>query len=164
MRIENRMKRWVGLGALAIAVAALAFTPATAGGRHHRHGKGGHHKEHRVRAHDHRPHRADHGRHGAYHGRVRAPHGRHGAYYGQARSQGAFVIPGDIGHRHAGLYRSYYHGREYFRPHRHHHAVYHFPAHTSAGYVWRPHSYCDGRLHAAHVAYRGPKFSVSVSF
>jgi hypothetical protein len=151
------MKRLVGLGAMAIAVAALLCTPAMAGGRHHRHGKGRHHKEHRVRVQHHRPHRA-------HPGRVRAQHGRHGAYYGRARVRGAFVIPGHIGHGHAHVYRPYYHGRTFFAPHRHYHAVYYFPVYTPSGYVLRPHSYCGGSLHRTHVAYRGPRISIGVSF
>jgi hypothetical protein len=36
--------------------------------------------------------------------------------------------------------------------------------HTPAGNRWRPHSYCNGRLQRAHVAYHGPEISFSVSF
>lgn len=157
MRTRERMKRLAGLAAMAIAIAALVCTPAMAGGRHHRHGKKHHHKEHRVRVHHHRPYRA-------HQGRVRAIHGQHRAYPHRARVRAAFVIPGQIGRGHVEVYRPYYHGRTYFRPHRHYHAVYHFPVHTPAGYVWRPHSYCGGRLHRAHVEYHGPGISVGVSF
>lgn len=155
MRAKNRLKRLTVLGALALATAALAFTPAIAGGRHHRHGKDRHHKVHRV--HHPRPHRAHHGH--AYVG-----HGRYRAHHGRAHVHAGFVIPGHIGQGQAGYYRPYYHGRTYFRPHRHDHTVYYFPVHTSAGYVWRPHAYCNGRLLTGYVAYRGPDISFSVSF
>jgi hypothetical protein len=110
-----------------------------------------------VRVHHQRPHRT-------HHARVRVHRGRHHAYHGRARVHGSFVIPDYIAHSHAGSYRPYYHGRTYFRPHRHHHAVYYFPVYTPAGYVLQPHSYCGGRLHTGYVAYRGPNFSLSVSF
>jgi hypothetical protein len=151
------MKRLAGLAALAIAIVALVCTPAMAGGRHHRHAKGRHHKGHRIHAHHHHAHRA-------HHGRTHAARGRYVAYTGGPRVRAAFVIPGHIGRGHVELYRPYYHGRTYFGPHRHYHAVYHFPVHTPAGYVWRPHSYCGGRLHTAHVAYHGPRMSIRVSF
>jgi hypothetical protein len=165
MRSQKPRPRSLVLRALPIAIAlgAMLLTPALAGSRKHRNHP--HRKHHPVRVHHpHRSHGPAHVRHP--HRSHRSAHVRHGhPAHGSVRLQQPFAIPRFVGHPHAGSYGAYYRGRVHYRPHRHDHVVYHFPARTRAGHrVWRPYHYCDGELYTAHVAYRGPKISLSLDF
>jgi hypothetical protein len=142
------------LGILAIAVVAaigssLVAAPAQAGHKHkHKHGKK--HVEYVHRSHGHAvPHAVRHG------------HGRIGVGFSTPRP---FLVPRHIGPAARGTFRPYYHELVYFRPHRHHHAVYFFPVRTRFGWTWQPHSYCEGNLFRGRVAYDGPRVSFDVRF
>lgn len=120
----------------AAAISALLFTsPAQAHRRH----KVKTHKQHRV-----------------YFKSAPRAHYHHGA---------AFVVPRKIGRRNAAVYRANWGGDVYFRPHRHHHAIYVFPVHTRRGVVYREYEYCRGRLFVrGHAGFHGRRVSFSVGF
>ncbi len=153
MRLTDILKRLtpassaLGIAGLVLLLGATP-APALAGGKDrghgHKHGhyKHGHYKHDRGQKHGHYKHRyRDHG-------------------YG-----GHFSIPARIHlEKHHRAYRDYYHGRSYYRPHRHHHVVYHFPVYTEFGVVYRPHSYCDGHLYRGYISYDGPRFSLDVRY
>ncbi len=132
--------------------AALLTTPALA--RHKTH------DPHRHRNHHHRQqiHVGPYGHPVDRHHGHRMGHG-HGHYVAGHRP---FVIPSRIAHTSTKVYRPYYRGRVYYRPHRHRHALYYFPIRTPAGWVERPYFYCEGALFDYRVASRGPSFSLSV--
>ncbi len=149
------LRRHALLGAL--VAATMFLVPPVLAGPHHKHGKRhGHradHHRHGWKHHDHRAYR----HHDGYHAPSYRGHGRH------AR---AFSIPSVIHRSRFDDYRPYYHGRAYYRPHRHHHAVYHFPVYRDHGYAYEPFAYCDGRLYGArgYVSYDGPRFGLRVGF
>lgn len=105
----------------------------------HGHGKKGHRKGHGP--HGHHGHRGHHGHHGhhADHYRYVAPT-TYPAYVVGA----TFQVPVRMAYHER--YRPYYQGTVFYAAHDHAHVVYGFPVQTSAGYVVRPHAYCNGTL------------------
>ncbi len=90
-------------------------------------------------------------------------HGRHHVVHGR------FAVPHRIPVHRVHVYRPYYHGRVFFKPHRHFHAVYHFPVYTAYGIAYEPYYYCDGALflppyYGGYVSYSSPRFGVFVGF
>jgi len=47
---------------------------------------------------------------------------------------------------HVSAYRSFYHGRSYYSPHHHYHAVYRYPVYYGGHVSYRPYSYCNNSL------------------
>ena len=139
----RRLSLLLGLGATVLL--ALALTPTTEAGRKH--------KKHKWK-HDHR--------HVSYHAqpvRCAAP----GCRVTWARHE--VVVPRRISRRHVDLYRPYFAGEVYYRPHRHDHAVYYFPVRTRRGIAWEARYYCRGELlPGGHVAYHGRNVSFRVHF
>ena len=120
-----------GAGVLALALL-VAASPAAAHDKYKKHGKG-HGKKHSPYV----------GVYSPYHGT--SHHGRH---YGRKHGHDRFVVPRAIHRHHVGKYERYYHGRSYYRPHRHHHTVYAFPVfYDMYGYpypdpAYVPYAYC----------------------
>jgi hypothetical protein len=143
---KQKTRSYKRLLPIALALGALLLTPAMAG-----------HRDHRQHRHHDRGHQRPH--------HVRLKHGHHKfRHHPSAHFHRRFVAPPTIRSAHFKTYRPYYHGRMYYRPHRHEHAVYYFPVRTRVGYAWRPHSYCNGKLYRAHLSYHGPQISFSLSF
>jgi len=75
------------------------------------------------------------------------------------------VVPRRVKRHQAHIYRPYFGGTAYFRPHGHDHDVYYFPVRTGRGVVYRPHYYCRGSLSDRnHIAYHGEHVSFRVGF
>jgi hypothetical protein len=96
-------------------------------------------------------------------------HKHHGVYVKSAprihHHGPAFVVPKKIGRRDAAALRASWAGDLYFRPHRHHHAIYVFPVHTKHGVIYREFEYCRGRLFVRdEVGFHGRRVSVSIGF
>ncbi len=141
--------RWpkvLGLAALSLTL----LTPAMAGGtRRH----SGHHGKHHVSF---SRHHAQYGNHFYDRHRLRG--------HGPVRGHRTFVVPGYLTRTALATYRDYHHGRIYYGPHRHHHTVYNFPVYTNAGWVSRPHYYCNGSLYRGHESRHDRHFRLSVHF
>lgn len=161
---NNRGGIWIAGTTLAIATLLLA-TPAEAGHKQRRHHHGDHHGDHHGKlvriGNPHRPFGLHHDTHPGPILRLRelsVPRHHHRRHF-------RFEVPTRI-HRHdIPVYQSYHHGRAWFRPHRHSHTVYSFPVFTSSGWIYQPHSYCEGVLYTgAHVSYHGKHVSFSVGF
>ena len=145
-RATPRWPQLVGLTALSLTFLA----PAMAHDTHH---NSGHHGERHVTL---RQHHARQGNHfyDRYHRRS----------HGHARGQREFVVPVRLSPQALATYRDYHYGRIYYRPHRHHHAVYNFPVYTNAGWAYRSHYYCNGALYAGHVPYNHRHVRLSFRF
>jgi hypothetical protein len=55
-------------------------------------------------------------------------------------------VPRTIHRAHVNSFRSFSRGTSYYAPHRHHHAVYHFPVYAGSRVVYRPYYYCNDAL------------------
>jgi hypothetical protein len=173
-RVPALPRRIARIAGCALALAAVALTPDTAlaeqdRGREHRSRHHGHDSErdHRwSRHHDHdseRDHRRsrhddedderDGRRRHVCHDRCRVAH-----------RTVHVTAPRIIHHHDVQRYEPYYERVEYYRPHRHRHAVYVFPVYVHGRYVHRPHHYCGGRLFGGYVQYDGPRLHVGVGF
>ena len=144
-QLEHRTARRLGILALSCAalLTALVLAPTTEAGRKHKHKQVKHVAYCTV--HD----------CGAHHARrpVVRPVRR------------AVVVPRRFERRHVELYRPYYGGTVYYRPHGHDHDVYYFPVRTARGIVYRPHYYCRGSLYDRnHVAYHDDRLSFRIEF
>ncbi len=111
--------------------------------------------------------------HGRHHVTLRQHHARHGNHFydrhhyrshGPAWGHREFVVPVRLTRTALATYRDYHHGRIYYRPHRHYHAVYNFPVYTNAGWAYRPHYYCDGDLYRGRRPYHDHHVRFSVHF
>ena len=138
--------RILGLATLSCAL----LTPAMANDRHR---PRAHHGKHHVTP---RPHHARHANH--FYDR------QHYRSHRFARGHRDIVAPVRLTHTALASYRDFHHGRIYYRPHRHHHAVYRFPVHTNAGWISQPHYYCNGTLFRERERRHHPHFRFSLHF
>jgi hypothetical protein len=179
---------WALVGAAALAVLLIASPETLAErsrGRGHERGNGRGHGE-RARGggngHGYGHERTQGNDHGDRRGRDRVEASRPqrvrgAARYGHRPEYRSHRDHGVRDHRHTS-YRTY-RPRPYVAPWRHHYlpyrspfvvpvriaSVYEFPVHSSAGYVVRPHYYCEGELYRGnHVAYSDGRLSVAIRF
>ena len=61
-------------------------------------------------------------------------------------------VPRKIHHSHVNAFKSFYHGRSYYGPHKHHHAVYRYPVYYGGHVSYRPYHYCNDSLFITHHA------------
>ncbi len=147
-RTTSTWPRVLGLAALSCALLTPAMANDTRRPR-------GHHGSHHVKL---RHHDARHGNHfyDRHHYRYRT-HRFNSGHHG-------FVVPVHLTHTALATYHDYHLGRIYYRPHRHYHAVYNFPVHTNAGWVYQPHYYCNGDLYRGRGAHHDHHFRFSLRF
>jgi len=150
---ENRFRAKPSLLLGALIVLAVLFAGPAAADHKHKHDERNHRGKHYVKHHG-----KHYGRHlGHGHRPVPAPP--------VVRRPVRVATPTVIRTPGVDLYRPYYRGRVFYEPHRHHHAVYHFPVYRNDRRSYEPHYYCNGQLYSVnHVAFRGPHFSVSIAF
>jgi hypothetical protein len=121
-------------------------------------------------AHDTRRAPRHHGKHHAMQRQHYAQHGNHfydRHYYrshGHASRHREFVVPVRLTRTALATYRNYHHGSIYYRPHRHYHAVYHFPVYTNAGWVSEPRYYCNGDLYHGRERHHDHHVRFSIRF
>ncbi|MDX1388426.1 MAG: hypothetical protein R3344_04520 [Acidobacteriota bacterium] len=137
--IRHRRLRELFRIAAVVTVAIALAAPVLAHDRRH------------ARGHGHDPHRSA---------------SRHRVHTTVDIDRGRFVVPVRIEDRHVASYRPYFWTRLYDPAHRHHHAVYRFPVHTSFGVVYEPYVYCEGRWFpdGLRISYHGRHVAFSVDF
>jgi hypothetical protein len=72
-------------------------------------------------------------------------------------------VPRTIALEHRGTFAPFHTGRVYHRAHRHYHRAYRFPVIVDGHVVYRPFTYCDGRLFVSAAAPR-PRLAVDIVF
>ena len=173
---SNRIRHRIGKACVAASAAILAVVlmapPALADGGHRdrdRHHGSRHDRGHGAdRDHRHQRYEGRRGHHSQFRGRRHHDrdysHGHRGYRHGHRN----FSIPRTIVRDRFDPHRPYFHGRSYFRPHRHHHSVYRFPVYTDYGVSYRYYPYCEGNLYADGISGRvrlhGDRFSIDVGF
>ena len=70
-------------------------------------------------------------------------------------------LPRRIHDQHKRLFRNFFSGRVYYRPHQHYHTIYRLPVYTRSSVVYRPYSYCNDALFM-DAAVRLPQIAIHV--
>jgi hypothetical protein len=148
---STRRRILIGIGGTLVTLVWLLATPALAHpGHHHKHKHKNRHAHGQVL---HRHHQRVVVKRPVYTVRELPPPSRR------------VVVPTVIRRGRVETYRTYYGGRIYYGPHRHHHEVYYFPVFRDRRYVYEPHYYCDGhRVRTTRVTYHGPHISFGIGF
>ncbi len=76
---------------------------------------------------------------------------------------GFHAVPRHLYPGHHDLFRPYYRGRAYYRPHRHHHARYHFPVYFRGRVIHRSYDYCGDDLYVQGVVAM-PRLAIDFAF